>query len=260
MSSELVPIDPALLEWADAWYPVAWKGLLMAGAITALAAFATIAFLLLQWRTTGIRERHSEWRTQVLELQTAEAKRDTVAAQERIAELNNETARLRESGLATLHAQRDSALGAEVTRAVTEALAIAQGSVKREATSEATRALYIVPKVTPFAGKKFDAVVTSIALDLGGLVRTLRAALKMAGWIEIERPDPAAGVEIFSMDRAGGPALVRIHVDAGKDPELLDAAKTLASALNAEAIAAIIKTEPDATNANVIHILVGPKP
>jgi hypothetical protein len=47
MSFELSPVDPAALEWAETWYPVAWKGLLTAGAITALAAFATIAFLLL---------------------------------------------------------------------------------------------------------------------------------------------------------------------------------------------------------------------
>jgi hypothetical protein len=58
----------------------------------------------------------------------------------------------------------------------------------------------------------------------------------------------------------GGAALVRIELDASKDPELLDAAETLASALNAEGIAATVnlKTETDTTN--VIHILVGPKP
>ena len=64
------------------------------------------------------------------------------------------------------------------------------------------------------------------------------------------------------MDRSGGPVLVTIDVDAGRDPELLDAAKTLALALDAEGIAATVKpkAETDAANVNVIHILVGPKP
>jgi hypothetical protein len=97
MPSELAPIDPTLLDWAEAWYPVAWRGLLAAGAVTAIGACATIAFLLLQWRTTDIREKHSEWRTHVLELQTAEAQRDT-------ARLNNETAWLHEKGALTADA------------------------------------------------------------------------------------------------------------------------------------------------------------
>lgn len=180
----------------------------------------------------------------------------------KIADLNNETARLRESALATIHTERANALASEANRSTTEALAVAQGLTKRETTAEATRALYIVEKVAPFAGKKFDAVVTSIALDLGSLLGSLRAALKNAGWIEIEQNDPIAGVGVLFMDRAGGPALVRIDVDASKDPELLDAANALASALNAEGIAAVVNptAEADATNASMIHIFVGPKP
>jgi hypothetical protein len=58
MGSDLSsPINPALLAWAEYWYPIAWKGLLGAGLATALAACATIAFLLLQWRTSLIREQ-----------------------------------------------------------------------------------------------------------------------------------------------------------------------------------------------------------
>jgi hypothetical protein len=112
------------------------------------------------------------------------------------------------------------------------------------------------------AGKKFDVVVTSIAINLGAFAASLRSSLKKADWIEIERPDPTAGVGILFMDRADGPALVTIDVDASKDPELLDAAKTLALALDAEGIAATVnaKDETDAANVNIIHILVGPKP
>jgi hypothetical protein len=57
-------------------------------------------YRVLQWRTTSIREEHSEWRTSTLELQTAEAKRDTAAAHERIAKLNNQTERLKADNLA----------------------------------------------------------------------------------------------------------------------------------------------------------------
>jgi hypothetical protein len=49
-------------------------------------------------------------------------------------------------------------------------------------------------------------------------------------------------------------------VDASKDSGLLDAAKTLASALNAEGIAATVNPTTETNATNVIHILVGPKP
>ena len=58
----------------------------------------------------------------------------------------------------------------------------------------------------------------------------------------------------------GGAALVSIHVDASK-PELWEAVQALASALNAEGIEALANqtSTPDASNANAIQILVGPK-
>jgi hypothetical protein len=92
--SEPVPIDPALLDWAEYWYPIAWKGLLAGGVITAIGACAGIAFLLLQWRTSTIREEQSEWRTSALELQTAQAKRDTANALERAALANQRAAEI----------------------------------------------------------------------------------------------------------------------------------------------------------------------
>jgi hypothetical protein len=187
----------------------------------------------------------------------------------KIADLNKETAQLRtqnaltvDSLLAAVRAGRHNALATEANRSTTEAMAVAQGFMMREATTEATRSLYIGSKVTPFASKKFDAVVTSTAIDIGALLGALRNALKNAGWIEIERSDPTAGVGLLLMDKGGGPALVRIDVDASKDSELLDAANALASALNAEGIAATVNptTEAETNDANVIHILIGPKP
>lgn len=86
-------VDPTLLEWAERWYPVSWKGILVAGLLTAVAACATLGFLLLQWRTTSIREEQSEWRTSTLELQTATAKAELVKAQAEIAKANAEIAK-----------------------------------------------------------------------------------------------------------------------------------------------------------------------
>ena len=88
-------VDPSLLDWAEYWYPISWKGVLAGGVITAVGACATIVFLLLQWRTTTIREEQSDWRTTVLESDTAKAKAelgraqaDIVKADAQIAEAN----------------------------------------------------------------------------------------------------------------------------------------------------------------------------
>ena len=185
----------------------------------------------------------------------------------KIAELNNETTRLRvqdaltnDALLASVRAGRDNAIASVVNRSVTEAIAVKLGLVERETTSEPTKALYIVSKVEAFAGKQFDAVVASTDVEIGGLLLTLKSALNIAGWIEVNRDNPTAGIGWHSMDRTGGPAIVRIDVDASKDQSLLEAADVLASALNAEGIAAVVTpNESEATKANVIHIVVGPK-
>jgi hypothetical protein len=250
MSSELAPIDPALLDWAEAWYPVAWKGLLAAGVVTAIGACATIAFLLLQWRTIDIRERHSEWRTHMLELQTAEAQRDT-------ARLNNETAWLYEKGrltadavLATAQATKANAVAAQLLLALTRQLP----GIQMAGFLSAEQYERIISKVKPFAGKQFDMAVdiTTTALERVSLLGSIGAAVETAGWVKVASKQPSVP-----------PVLgVIIEVDGSKDSELLDAAKTLASALNDEGIVATVnpKAETDAANDNVIHILVGPKP
>jgi hypothetical protein len=111
----------------------------------------------------------------------------------------------------------------------------------------------IVSKVKPFVGKQFDhdVDITSNDLERVGLGGAIGAVLEKAGWVKIARGQRSSIASVRG---------VIIEVDASKDPELLKAAETLSSALNAEGIAAIVnpKTEPDATN--VIHILVGPKP
>jgi hypothetical protein len=86
MGSDLSPIDPATLNWVEYWYPIAWKGLLVAGLITIIGAIASIGFLLIQWRTSNVREQLSDWRISVLELQTKRADADLVRAKADIAD------------------------------------------------------------------------------------------------------------------------------------------------------------------------------
>ncbi len=178
----------------------------------------------------------------------------------KIAQLNNETTRLRakeslvdDALLANARASLDNALAAQQIGVTAERLAFAQGLITSGQMTEAARTLSIVSKVSPFAGKQFDAVTSSNGL--GTLLNSLRAALITAGWVEVNRSDairPQSGV--------GAPSLVEINVDSSKDAELLAAATALASALNAEGIAATVNPKIEADATNVIHILVRPKP
>jgi hypothetical protein len=85
------PVTKVLLAWADYWYPVSWKCVLLAGAITAVGACVTMAFLMLQWRASGIRETHAEWRRAILEYQFAELKAE---ASDELAHLNTVNAEI----------------------------------------------------------------------------------------------------------------------------------------------------------------------
>lgn len=220
------------LSWAE--FISFWANWVLLGALT-MGLVATFCIV----ESANVKEAH--WQ------------RERLAANERIAELNNETERLREAQLANAEASKTTALTNLANRSVMDAVIVAQGLAERETMSEATRSLYISPKVESFAGKHFDAVATSRNLELVALLGSLKAVLNKSGWIEVEQSD-IGSIELSS---AGGAALVKIEVDASKDPTLLEAAKALASALNAEGIAAEIN--PNATNTNVIHILVGPK-
>jgi hypothetical protein len=92
---DVSPVDPSALAWAEYWYPIAWKGLIVFGVVTALAACGTIAFLLLQWRATSIREEHGEWRTAALEVKASVFNKAAADAQKDIARLTVEAEALR---------------------------------------------------------------------------------------------------------------------------------------------------------------------
>jgi len=182
-----------------------------------------------------------------------------------LARLNNETARLSkeaESARASIadanaraaEANRSVALANTSNLAAAEILALAMGLRSPEAISEVGKPFLIIPKVKPFAGKQFDATVTSRDINREALLNFLGHALKGAGWIEVDVREQS------STDHASVRG-IRIDVDGSKDPTLLDAANVLASALDAEGILAVVnpKPESDAANASVIHILIGPK-
>jgi hypothetical protein len=182
-----------------------------------------------------------------------------------LAQLNNETARLRarepfvnDALLANSLAGRANALASHQMLVTAEILAFTQGMREKEQLSEAARSVFILSKVKPFAGKHFDAVVTSGGIGLTVLLQSLTSALKSAGWIEVERTGDGMAQQQDGID---GVALVNIHVDESKISELWGAAEALASALKAEGIEALAErtSKPENSNSNVIHILIRPK-
>jgi len=186
---------------------------------------------------------------------------DRAASRERIAQLNNETAHLRakeflvdEALLANARTGDLNAIASNAGFVANELLAFRQGAIDQEDLSEAARALLIIPKLEPFAGKQFDAIVTSGDLGLVTFFNSLRHTLKKAGWIEVSPVRPTNQEQ----SNGGGSVFVSIHVDR---TELLDAANALASALKTEGIAAAVdpKTDNDAVMVSVIHVLVGPR-
>jgi hypothetical protein len=93
------PVTQALLAWSDYWYPISWKCLLIAGAVTAIGACVTIAFLILQWRTLSIRETQADWRRSILEYQFDEVKKEATDELAHLAAVNMEMANLTKSNL-----------------------------------------------------------------------------------------------------------------------------------------------------------------
>jgi hypothetical protein len=89
---ESLPVDPALLESANRWFDISWYGLLIVGGFTALAAFATVFFLFVQFWSSGVRERQEEWRAATLELETGKAKAELAKANVDIASANADIA------------------------------------------------------------------------------------------------------------------------------------------------------------------------
>jgi hypothetical protein len=242
------PVDPAALVWAEYWYPLAWKGLLAAGVTTAIGACAGIAFLLLQWRTSTIREQQSDWRTSVLETQAKRAEADLLRAQADIAKAN--------------------ARVAEAEQKAAEAnLEIARIRAPRVLSIQQQRR--IADALRQFREKKFDTAVVQGDPEALSLLEMIEAAVRAADWMQINWHDTVAGA--IQLSRPGLPTVGNISLNAGvviqfeteEKDALGEAATTLASALSAEGIATIVSENffvpKIAANRTAIHIMVAKK-
>jgi hypothetical protein len=126
----------------------------------------------------------------------------------------------------------------------------------------------ITEAIRTFSGKQFD-VALNTEPEPQFLLPQIEDALKAGGWVEIDWKGNGGGDAEINFVRGGrttagiviasGVIIQMRHEDL---PELWQAAQALASALNAEGIAA--KAEPGLgfpnTNIKTIHVMVGKKP
>jgi peptidoglycan hydrolase-like protein with peptidoglycan-binding domain len=109
MGSDLSPID------ASALNRFAWKGLVVAVLIAVIGAIGSFGFLLLQWRTSSVREQASDWRISVLEVQAKKADADLERAKADIADADARAAGAQAD--ATRATERAAALEADAAKA-----------------------------------------------------------------------------------------------------------------------------------------------
>jgi hypothetical protein len=205
--SEPVPIDPHLIDWAEYWYPISWKGVLAGGVITAIGACATIAFLLLQWRTTSIREQQSELRTATLETQTEQAKAALGTAQANIAKANAQIAAANE-GAAKAN-ERAATLEREAAVARLEQERLKNQMVARRVSAEQRDTI-----IAGLAGKTITFASFGWASDqeTGQFAQELWMALSQAGVkLDLSLPStPLSGFGVLLSGPADTPGLANV--------------------------------------------------
>lgn len=160
-------VDPNLLERANWWFTVSWFGLLIAGGLAAFAAFATVIFLFVQFWSSNIRDRQSDWRTTTLESETAAAKKETARltaeaalTEQKIAEAN---ARAAEAKLELEKLKAPRVIAPNLVGEMEESL-------------------------KPFSGTPFDLGVNPGA-EPQALVTQIASILKSAGWKWVTNPN-----------------------------------------------------------------------
>jgi len=184
-------------------------------------------------------------------------------ANERVSQLTDEGVRLRERGalvenalIATGDATRASALGIDFLLKFVDELAKGSmpGLPRMPGFLSVEQHTQVVSKAKPFAGTRFTPYLTSYDLEALGLLGSIENALIEAGWVRVGPPR-------FNADNTIRSVVIGAYISKD-EPELLNAAEAVVSALNACGVAAIVnpKTETDAINAGAIHVLVGPKP
>jgi multidrug efflux pump subunit AcrA (membrane-fusion protein) len=236
---ESLPIDPKLLETANWWFDVSWYGILWSGAATAIAACATVAFLFVQYWSSGIKERQSEWRTSELELQTAQAKKDTAIILDRAAQAEQKAA---EANLALAQLKEPRSISQKAAVAITE-------------------------RVARFSGTPFDMAVIPGDPEALPLIGQLADALRVAGWTWIEFNHPSGPfMTVYSVPGLpnighGGGIGISIAVHPDHLSEFSGPANALIAALNSEGFSAQPASVSEGTpNHDTIHIIIGKKP
>jgi hypothetical protein len=174
-------------------------------------------------------------------------------AQERIAILNKETARLS----ADAEASRAAIAGANA-RALEAQLALEKFKAPRTFTPEQQQR--ITSKVIQFTGQEWAASVSSVP-DALSFLMSLDAALKDAGWIRV----PPLGdvtiadgqVSIALFEKPG----IRVQVAPDRESDLGLVARVLAAAMQSEGIAAEAATSVEVEKRpTAIQIMIGYKP
>jgi hypothetical protein len=246
--SDPVPIDPHLIDWAEYWYPISWKGVLAGGIITAVGACATIAFLLLQWRTTSIREEQSELRTATLETQTAQAKAELGTAQ---ADIAKASVAVEEAKARALEAQAQLAK----YRARRSLMSGTDGFAGMERFTD---------QLKEFSGTRWDAATVPYDAESTILLREIQHALVRAGWQNVDwhGDGTRSWVEAKLVGMYGGGGIVVAVSSVDKAPKaVFDAATALGKALQEIGVAGDpgIVQMPDIPNADAVHVLIGKK-
>jgi hypothetical protein len=176
--AERVPVDPSLLDWAEYWYPISWKVVIAGGVITALG-------LLLQYRTTTIREEQSAWRTSILESDNLKAQAALETAQADIARAN--------AKIADANAlQKEAELRLEQLRRQ-----VAPRVLNREAFIKALEGEVKAPTEVMFLRDDSESM---------GLAQGIAFAMEAAGWqITSRRPiPPSADPQLPTAMTVGG--------------------------------------------------------
>jgi hypothetical protein len=121
----------------------------------------------------------------------------------------------------------------------------------------------ISEKMKPFAGAKFDGAWSSLDAEIDFFFTSLEEALKQAGLQSVSFTGTG---NIYGRDTGSAVGManalgVVINVNREKNPELVPVALALLVALTEEGIGVVFQQKVGftSTNADTIHILVGPK-
>jgi hypothetical protein len=174
-----------------------------------------------------------------------------------IAALNNETARL-SADAETARAQIANANA----RAAEAELRLVEFRRPRGVTPE--QADSIVEKIKPFAGTKFDVGHSTEDREQWDFLWRLEPAISKAGWVHIDWEGGMAFKKNAWPGNHWYGIMAVINVSIELHPEsrekLLPAAEALAAALNGIGITATAgEFNNSSTNADAIHVLIGPK-